>query len=191
MITNRKKVFYLSLGIGLIMVGYALWIPAKAELAQAFLEIAWKKTIKSGQMHRPWPWADHYPIAKLKSTRHNIEQIILAGDSGAVMAFAPGENLEAKNVPDGSRIISAHRDTHFRFLEHTEIGDEISLIDKDGESTYQVIGHQVVDSRDHHLAPELNPNGLILVTCFPFNAIQAGGPLRFVVTLKPKVTKNV
>jgi len=188
MITNRKKVLYLSLGIGLMMVGYALWIPAKAELAQAFLEIAWKKTIKSGGMHRPWPWADHYPVAKLKSNKHNIEQIILAGDSGAVMAFAPGENLEAKNIPDGSRIISAHRDTHFRFLEHTEIGDEISLIDKDGESTYQVIGHQVVDSRDHFLAPERNPNGLILVTCFPFNAIQAGGPLRFVVTLEPKFT---
>ena len=191
MISIRKKVAYVLMGVGLMMVIYALWIPAKAELAQAFLEIAWKKTIKSGQMHRPWPWADHYPVAKLKSTRHNIEQIILAGDSGAVMAFAPGENLEAKNAPDGSRIISAHRDTHFRFLEHIKIGDEITLTDKDGESAYQVIGHQVVDSRDHHLAPEQNPNGLILVTCFPFNAIQAGGPLRFVVTLEPKLTKHV
>jgi sortase A len=42
---------------------------------------------------------------------------------------------------------------------------------------------QVVDSRRQPL--QLSGDGLALVTCFPFDALTAGGPLRYVVIATP------
>jgi sortase A len=41
---------------------------------------------------------------------------------------------------------------------------------------------QVVDSRRKRIALFADAPRLTLVTCYPFDAIQPGGPLRFVVT---------
>ena len=40
----------------------------------------------------------------------------------------------------------------------------------------------VVDSRRGHLLLDAQIPMLTLVTCYPFNSDEAGGPLRFVVT---------
>ena len=44
---------------------------------------------------------------------------------------------------------------------------------------------QVVDSHKYQLSLDPEADELLLVTCYPFDAIQAGGSLRYVVKLQP------
>jgi sortase A len=46
------------------------------------------------------------------------------------------------------------------------------------------VGARVVDSEREQL-PIMAGAGLLLVTCYPFNAVDAGGPLRFLVYAEP------
>lgn len=163
----------------------ALWVPVKAQVAQVLLNVAWETTLSTHTPKRPWPWADHYPVARLQAPEHNIDQIVLEGDSGAVLAFAPGENIEARNTYEGARIISGHRDTHFRFLKDIELGDHFVLHDLKGVQAYRVVEASIVDSKTTGLYPEAYPSSLMLVTCYPFDAISAGGDLRYVVLAQP------
>jgi len=51
-------------------------------------------------------------------------------------------------------------------------------------ATYQVVGVDIVDSRKGSLVLDTNVAMLSLVTCYPFDALEAGGPLRYVVTAR-------
>jgi sortase A len=184
-----RRIGYGLIAGAFILLVDALWVPAKAQVAQLLLNVAWEVTQTTGQPQRAWPWADHYPVARFTAPAYDIDQIVLGGDSGAVLAFAPGENLEAKSVEGGARIISAHRDTHFRFLKNISLGDEFVLEDRQGTYRFKVVNTDVVNAKTTRIKPASNPNGLFLVTCFPFDALQAGGDERFVVTAEP-VSEN-
>jgi sortase A len=112
----------------LALGGHAAWLPAKAVLAQQLLDQAWDASLADGAPHRPWPWADTHPVARLGAPRLGISQVVLAGDAGRPLAFGPGwaEASAAPGTP-GTTIISGHRDTHFRWLEHLRDGDWVSL----------------------------------------------------------------
>lgn len=169
------------LALGAILMLQALWIPLKAQAAQLLLQRAWQQTLNDGGLHPPWPWADHYPVAALSAQAFGVNQIVLAGDEGSSLAFAPGENLSARGQPGGARVISGHRDTHFRFLENVSTGDRFRLTDPDGMTEYRVESVQIVDSTRVGIDPMALPDGLLLVTCYPFDSLRAGGPLRYVV----------
>jgi sortase A len=47
---------------------------------------------------------------------------------------------------------------------------------------YQVTEIDVVDSRRGSLVLDTDTPTLSLVTCYPFNALEAGGPMRYVVS---------
>ncbi len=159
----------------------AAWIPAKAAVAQVLLEHAWQQTRQDGSNIRPWPWADTWPVAKLIAPDLGIDRIVLAGDSGSVLAFGPGLSLAgAKPGGSGTVMISGHRDTHFRFLRQLAPGDRIVLQSRAAEVEYIVRDTQVVDSHNYHPIPD-HAGELLLVTCYPFDAVQAGGPLRYLV----------
>src|SRR5690606_25926119 len=66
------------------------WLQAKAALAQVLLQSAWSQSRDSGDAVKPWPWADTHPVARLSVPRLAIDQIVLAGDAGRVLAFGPG-----------------------------------------------------------------------------------------------------
>ncbi len=160
----------------------AAWIHAKAALAQVLLVQAWESTQASGEAHRPWPWADSHPVARLRAPAHDVEQIVLAGDSGRTIAFAPGwAEASAAPASHGTTVISAHRDTHFAWLAEVTIGDELIVESTRGERRYRVRETRIVDSRTSRLALDDQRNQLLLVTCWPFDAIRSGGPLRWVV----------
>ncbi len=165
----------------LSLIGQALWIPAKAQVAQWLLADAWQRSVHSGEFVKPWPWADHWPVARLSMPELAIDQIVLAGDTGSVLAFGPGENMQAKALESGARIISGHRDTHFAFLNEVAVGQMLNLADGQGQTRYRIESIQVVDSARVQLHPEAYPNGLLLVTCYPFDALAAGGTQRLVV----------
>ena len=157
----------------------ALWIPAKAEVAQVLLEFAWQRTLDGERETRPWPWADTRPVGILEAPRLGIRQIVLEGASGRNLAFGPTALVP---VSGADIVLSGHRDTHFSFLEELETGDILQLTTLRGILEFRISWLEVVDSRDRSLVLETGMQRLTLLTCFPFDAPAAGGPLRYVVT---------
>jgi len=145
----------------------ALWIPVKAELAQWLIERSWQQTREGNENARPWPWADTRAVGVLSVPGFGIRQFILEGNSGRNLAFGPV-------LLD-----------HFRFLQDLAAGDRLILQTKDRTQHYEVIAAEIVDSRTSELVIEPATNRISLVTCYPFDAPLAGGPLRWVVTALP------
>jgi sortase A len=164
----------------------AIWIPVKAELAQHLLERAWLRTLAGEADARPWPWADTRAVAVLEVPRLGLREIVLEGSSGRNLAFGP--TLVNPTALDESpdRILSGHRDTHFRFLQQLETGDLLRLRTATGTVEYRVSWQEAVDSRRQQLVIDNDVDRLTLLTCYPFDAPTAGGPLRWVVTALPE-----
>lgn len=170
--------------LGVWQLGQGAYIPAKAWLAQELMQGAWHRATIGDDHAAPWPWADTWPVAKLSARSGEVDLIVLAGGSGRTLAFGPA-HLSASSMPGkvGNSIIAGHRDTHFSFLQHLQLGETLALEVPGGSKyLYQVVSMDVVDSRRGHLLLDAQIPMLTLVTCYPFNSDEAGGPLRFVVT---------
>ena len=170
--------------LGFWQLGQGAYIPAKAWLAQELMQRAWAQAEAGADRPAPWPWADTWPVAKLSAKSGDVNLIILAGGSGRTLAFGPG-HLSASALPGerGNSVIAGHRDTHFRFLRDVEIGETLVVESITGvRHLYRVVGIDIVDSRRGSLVLDTEQAVLSLVTCFPFDATEAGGPMRFVVT---------
>jgi len=186
--TASTVIIVILFSISLWQLAEAGWIQCKAIIAQQLLDYSWQQTLDEKESDnktstfKPWPWSDTWPAAKLLVPQHGIEQIILAGDSGSSLAFAPGYSLAGAvpNMP-GTTIITAHRDTHFRFLRDLKIGDAIYLQTTDRTVRYQVYDFQVVDSKSYTVLPSHHEQTLVLATCYPFDAMTSGGALRYLV----------
>lgn len=173
----------LLLAIGGWQFGAAAWIHAKALLAKGLIDQAWAETRGGGARVKPWRWADTWPVARLAVPRLGIDQIILAGASGRTLAFGPG-HMDGTAGPGeaGVSVISGHRDTHFRFLQNLRPGDSLVLTDARGRPhRYRISDTQVVDSETAGIRVGGDTPWLALVTCYPFDAIRPGGPLRYLV----------
>ncbi len=164
------------------LMAFGLWIPLKAILAQELLEMAWAESQARQTESRPWPWADTWPVARLAIPELNESMIIMAGTDGESLAFGPGQ-LTGTDDHSAAVIIAGHRDTHFRGLKALEAGSEVRLQGRNGRwRNYLVEGARVVDSRSELIDTQRLPEGtLLLVTCYPFDSLDAGGPLRYVV----------
>jgi len=178
-----RRIIWILLALAIYFLGSAFYIPAKAMLAQHLLQSAWQKSITNDQINKPWPWADTWPVARLRVPAYQVDQIVLNGDRGNSLAFAPGLHPESDlNKTDGMVVISAHRDTHFRFLQQILLGDIIELETVDaGTVRYRVEDIQVVDVNQSRIAAPDTSRWLGLVTCYPFNTINANTKLRYVV----------
>ncbi len=167
---------------GLWFIGQASYIHAKAVLAQLLLETAWTETLNGQKEVKPWPWADTWPVARLTAPDLGINRIVLAGASGSSLAFGPG-HLFGSTPPgeDGNVIISGHRDTHFSFLKNLEPGDRLQLQSNNKTESYQITKIIIVDKNKTNVIPTDDQKKLLLITCYPFNGIQSGGPLRYIV----------
>ena len=89
---------YIVAAVGLIVFAYGAHIPAKAMLAQYLINDAWNETIEKGGVNKPWSWADMHPVMKLSSKKHNKNLIVLSGEKGNTLAFAPGYNLSLIHI---------------------------------------------------------------------------------------------
>ena len=185
---------------------HAGYMQIKGIVAQYLLNSAWQKTVlintektnenkskssyiredKSLQI-RPWYWADIYPVAKLTFTQQDKHFIVLNNDSGQALAFGPG--ISGK-TPIGSKlplVISAHNDSHFSLLENIKLGDEIIIKSINGQNaTLRISAINIIDTRaEQMLVNELNTTGntqgIVLVTCYPFNALSRNTPYRYIV----------
>lgn len=174
------------LSLGFWQLGQGAYIPAKAWLAQELMQRAWTRTGSGEVRATPWPWADTWPVARLTARSGDVDLIVLAGGSGRTLAFGPG-HLSASAMPGetGNAVIVGHRDTHFRFLKDMQAGELLKLESSKGvQHLYKVIDAEIVDSRKGSLALDTESAMLSLVTCYPFDARETGGPLRYVVTAR-------
>ena len=175
-------VFFLA--IGLWQIGEGSWMYMKARLAQYLLHRAWSRTLDGEATLKPWPWADTFPVARLKVPSLHIDMIVLNGAYGRTLAFGPSY-LESSAFPGarGTTILTGHRDTHFRFVKRLKAQDElvIETIERTSQR-YRVQSRQIVDARTASIDMREGSDRLILVTCYPFETVVTGGPLRYVVT---------
>ncbi len=183
---KERPAGYLLAGLvitSLLFFGQAGWIYAKAWLAQVLMEGAWARTIEGEKRVKPWSWADTWPVARLTAPRLDKERLILEGASGRTLAFAPG-HLAGSALPGtkGNTVVAGHRDTHFSFLQNLEKGDLLVVGTPDGrEHRYRVESLGIVHERQTEVLEPSDNASLTLVTCYPFDAIVPGGPLRFIV----------
>ena len=168
---------------GTLSFGHGLYIHAKAQLAQLLLHAAWLRSDTDGTTARPWPWADTHPVVRLLAPAQQADVLVLAGASGRTLAFGPG-HLDGSAQPGdaGNAVITAHRDTHFRFLQDVRDGDEV-IVERADRSRrhFRVRAAYVADMHDLHLPRDTPVPTLTLVTCYPFDALAPGGSLRYVV----------
>jgi sortase A len=132
---------------------------------------------------KPWPWADTWPVARLRAPQHAIDLYVLAGANPRALAFGPavvgGTSLEKDR---GVTVIAGHRDTHFHFLKALRPGHEITL-DVPGQSRrrYKVTGTEILDTRTARLIADVDDSRLVLATCYPFETLTPGGSERYLV----------
>ena len=183
--TIRRMALLLAL-CACVPLGHAGYMSAKAELAQMLLQRAWQQHLETGVAAKPWPWADTTPVARLRVARLGIDEIILSGDSGRTLAFGPGwaPSSTLPGMP-GLSVVSAHRDTHFAFLRNLQVGDLIEVDGGNGARSLRIASMRVADSRQERIVSTQDVDALLLVTCYPFDALTSGGPLRYVVAAVP------
>ena len=184
------KLRYLT---SLILFGFAIfcfgqggWIHAKAIVAQHLLQHAWARTELVGEPQKPWPWADTQSVARLSIPTLGEDYIVLDTGSGESMAFGP--TLVPLHQPiNNTTLIAGHRDTHLKFLQHLQIGEPVVINWPDGQQKHYTIDEfLILDSDEQQLRMDLQLDALVLVTCYPFDALNSGGSLRYVAIAQAK-----
>lgn len=167
--------------VGLSFLGNGLYIKAKAELSQILLKRAFAAELR-GEDAKPWPWADFTTEAEVRAPRIGAAAIVLAGASGEALAFGPGWLTDTPQPGDeGTAVIAAHRDTHFRWLKDIRPGDLIEVRRRDGKVVTFRAGHGRVARWDQNgIDPAAPGRHLALATCWPFDAATRG-PLRYIL----------
>ncbi len=164
-------------------MGWGLYIPAKAVVAQVLLERAWMAAGPTGIAPPPWPWADTRPIARIRTSDNQHNAIVLAGAHGRSLAFGPG-HVDGTSLPGGigHSVVAAHRDTHFAFLRDVVVGQKI-IVERPGgvQRRHVIVDIEIIDVRTETIMINHDSDLLTLVTCYPFEDWNPGGPLRYVV----------
>ena len=173
--------FIFLLCFGLLLLVWGAWIPLKAQLAQHLLEDAFDKSQKTNSTHKAWTWADTWPVARLTIPSLSLDAIILKEAGGEGLAFGPVHlDQSAPLGHEGTSIISAHRDTHFKALAKLETGDIIHLETTDGHQlAYHVDTIRIAPWNQSGLSKHSLSRRLVLTSCWPFDAITPG-PMRFI-----------
>jgi len=182
-VSPRRIGVVLLVAAGLGCLAAAGWIEVKAVAAQALIDAAWLRAERGAPNPRPWPWADTRPVGRLFVGVHG-PLVILEGSNGRNLAFGPTHDPASVQPGErGNAIISAHRDTHFQLLQRVVLGEQVRIELPGGARVdYRVTDARVVDSRRMRISLDAAVPMLTLVTCYPFNAVDPGGPLRYVVS---------
>ena len=180
--------------LGLVGITKASLMPIKAIIGQHYLEVAWKESLKSNKLSKPWKSADFYMIGELKVPKLKVSRVILNSVSGEAMAWSIGRVTNLNHALDKQPIILAgHRDSHMQFMSELNIGDKIELMMSDGVlKTYIISGTEVSDKPEVALSPvTLGRESLILTTCWPFNAIKSGDQRYLIFADKVNVSASI
>ena len=167
-------------------------IELKARVAQTLLQYAWHQTIKTGENQRPWKSFDGAPVLRLMIPRHEVDQIVLAGTSGQALSFGPAFHEESK-LPGkgGTTVLSSHRDSHGVYIRQLNKGDVIKLQDRFKQwHSYTIEDFYILNVKIDSIAATNDKEALLIITCYPFNSLTSGTPLRYVVSASQNLSKN-
>ncbi len=176
------------LAAGIACMAAALYLHGKALLAQVLIDRAWQRAQAGTPAPQPWPWADTTPIGKLELPQRagagTRALYVLEGASGRNLAFGPVHDpASVRPGLPGNSVVEGHRDTHFSALRGLTVGQRLRVQGTDRRWMQFVVSDvRVVDSRRTRIGLEAGWPRLTLVTCYPFEAVVPGGPLRWVVT---------
>jgi sortase A len=165
---------------GAMLVLKSALVPAKAFLAPILIERAWLEGIQAGEPVKPWSWLDSEAVAKVSFEGHDASFVVLRGVSGQVLAFAPGWHEQSASIGEGVSIISAHRDTHFKVLEHVKRGDLITAQNIKGQEFDYMVKEIFVTETPELIFPK-GENAIYLVTCYPFGDWGKNPQQRYIV----------
>lgn len=175
---------------GLCLSSRALYLHAKAELAGVLIRRAWEQSIRSGQPHAPWPWADTHPVARLRIPRLDYDEIVLEGATPRALAFGPARLMSGAAMGEpGNLVLAGHRTSWFRPLEAIAQGDTVELDSFDARGKlhhriYTVNMIRVTTPQDLSLLLPTMQDSLTLITCYPFGR-SPNSPQRFFVRASP------
>jgi sortase A len=176
---------------GVSLTARAMYLHAKADLASVLIRRAWGKTVADGQPHRPWPWADTHPIARLRIPRLGYDEVVLEGATPRTLAFGPARLFSGAGLGEPGNVeLAGHRTSWFRPLEDLEARDEIQVQwfdprrGKLRERTYIVDDIRIVTPEEVTLLTPPSSDALTLITCYPFGH-SPRSPQRFVVLASP------
>jgi len=174
----------LATGMWLLLTGS--WNLGKAQLSQYLLEKSWETLQDQNQFTeiKPWSGADTFPVAKISVKHLKWSAVVLHGVTGEALAFGPGHlSTSARPGLRGNSVIAGHRDTHFSILEKLDIGDVVTIERPEGLAVdFEIENIRVVNESEVSVLESGERTELTLITCYPFDAITAGGPLRYVIT---------
>ena len=181
----------LILFAGASLTARAMYLHAKAELASVLIHRAWDKTVADGKPHPPWPWADTYPVARLRIPRLGYDEVVLEGATPRTLAFGPARLFSGADLGEPGNVeLAGHRTSWFRPLESLEARDEIQVQWFDTrrhqlrEQTYTVDDIRIVAPEEVTLLSPASDDALTLITCYPFGH-SLRSPQRFVVLASP------
>jgi sortase A len=160
-----------------------IYIYLKAELAQILLESAWERTLTGEKQQKPWSWADTWPVARLYLPGQDLGLTIVSGSSPRNLAFGPGY-VEGTSYPgdSGNTVIVGHRDTHFKPLQHLAVGNSLVLETNNSLKLRYIVTELDIAHESHNtFMAATETDTLTLITCYPFDALVPGGPLRYIV----------
>jgi len=174
---RRRAALALALALALIgvaQVGAAGWIHVRAWMAQRLIAASWQVARAQGSAPRPWPGADVRPVARMQVPARGVDLYVLEEASARALAYGPAH--------EGNAVVVAHRDTHFAFLRDVRIDDAIEVEGANGAAAqYRVREVGVLEQHETRVLDATAASQLTLITCWPFDAVQPGTPLRFVV----------
>lgn len=175
-------VVYLLLAGGGLLVCDGMWLRMKGMVTQKLLRYAWQETVRTGLHVKPWPWADGWPVARLRVGRLGIDHIVMEGDSGEVLAFDSGSSANSTEPGSpGNCILAGARDTSFAFLQKLQPGDTVNIQAVNGRSyDFTVTAAQVREKREVYPEKSDSPR-LTLISCYPFDGMQSETSQRYVV----------
>lgn len=182
-IVNIKSLIILSFVVGTGCLISAAYIPSKALLAQYLLNKSWEKSRAEKTLVRPWPWADTYPVARIKIPGMDMDVVVLSGSNGETLAFAPG-HIDQSVLPGnrGNSLISAHKDTYFENLDKLKTGDLIYIERTDGKKfTFKVTGKKIINTQDEQIPLFSVKSKLTLLTCYPLKGGYSDPAKRFAI----------
>ena len=168
---------------GMLMASDGLYIWSKAAYGQMLLEKSWERTLVNSRPDKPWSWADISALIRMNIPHLNHAAVVLDGANGEALAWGPG-HMPGTPLPGdpGISIIAGHRDTHFAVLGKLVVGDDIFIERYDGKQLkFRVRERKVVNANAPDLGAKTEGSVLALVTCWPLDALKAGGDERLVV----------
>jgi len=183
----------LALGGAAVLLGREAAVAVKGRVAAVLIESAWRARLRDGRPHRPWPWADFTPVARLAVPRLGIDRPVLSDASGRTLAFGLGQVTGTARPGDpGLAAIAGHRNTWGEFLRDLRDGDDVVLTGPGGARTYTVVERRVVTRPASGMLSGSDVGGgdaVVLITCWPFDGLRPG-PLRYLVIGRPRPAKG-